>query len=97
MDMAKKKFQSHNLRHFNTFYFERIVDSQALAKTVHLTLYPAFHNGDILYNQSTISKQEIDTGTVLLIRLQALFHFHHFYTHLFVCECICVHVCVYTI
>lgn len=37
---------------------------------------------DILNNYSTMSKSEVDIGTVLLTRLQILFSFYHF---LYVC------------
>ena len=62
--------------------FKDNIDSQEFAKNGTYSPWnipPAFTSGDNLPNYSLISNLDIDIGTILLIRLQTLFRFHHFF------------------
>lgn len=67
---------------FLYFLFKYNTDSQEVAKNgtySPLEHTPAFSSGDNLPNCSLISNLDIDIGTGLLIRLQIVFRFHHFF------------------
>lgn len=73
---------------------------QKMYREIPYTLHPASPNGNILYNQSMISKSE----NWCLYNPPTLFNFYQCYMHSFVCVCVCAcssrqfyHMCRYKI
>lgn len=82
-----------------TFYFEIIINSQKVGKIVQIAscILPPTSPSDNIFRSYcaipfwfVVQNQETDIGTLLLTRLQTLFHFHHFLKPTFLCVCACV-------